>query len=931
MDRSNQIASILLDANVQPKAFVVVYQEPSVDWICSLLAVIRLGAIYVPFDVNIPSARLETILETCHPSLMLVDGATLMDAERLQTKQPMLIRDVSAASGATIRPTRVVAKGSDPIAILYTSGTTGVPKGVVLSHSSLRNQIEGVTKLHRFGAETVLQQTALSFDLALDQVMTALCNGGTLVIAPRTIRGDSVALTEVILKEQVSYTSATPSEYLSWLQYGSENLAHSQDWISALSVGEQYPWKLFQAFRELEGRLGHALRLFNVYGPTEVTVSCNRIELPAEIPSYQKISVGSTLPNCSVYIVDDDMKPVSIGMPGEVLVGGAGVSIGYLNNDAEKFILDPFAGSYAHSQGWTRAYRTGDRGVLRDDGSLEILGRIAGDTQIKLRGVRIEMGDIENTILRTSKGTVSEVVVVAQGDPQVLIAHAVLASEVEKDQQYEFLQRLISNLPLPRYMKPAAILPIPAMPLNPHGKIDRRALAQLQAEKPGDETINAGQLTAMEFQLLDVWEALVPESVIQLHTIDASSDFFQVGGNSMLLIKLQQSIRENFNVDLPVMRLFESSTLGAMAVAIKDTSDSGPIEIDWENETEVPQEILQLAHTSSSHEDSNLRPVPRIVVLTGATGFLGKEILRQLVHSDNIERVHCIAVRDEKKLSDFSPSPKVVVHQGDLRHPQCGLSDEDAQEIFTEADAVIHNGADVSFLKSYASLRLANVSSTKQLLKLSLPHRIPFHYISSVATGRITGNATFGEVSLASSPPPLSFKDNYATSKWASEVFLEKAQAVTKLPIWIHRPSSITGEGVPELDIMHNLLIFSVLTGAVPSSDRWKGTMDFISVEKTAEGILQQVNLPATTADKVIFKHQAGEIEVEMEDMKAYLEQETGAVFEVVGLGEWISKAKEQGLNVLVAEFLGLVENTEEDVIFQKLVKGEEEGEGEQK
>lgn len=921
MDRSGHIACALLDANVAPKSTVVIYQEPSIDWICSLLAVMRVGAIYVPFDINIPLARLELMLETCQPSVMLVHGATVAHAEQLQANEQILVKDVSSVSNTGIRTTPVIPKASDPIAILYTSGTTGIPKGVILSHSSLRNQVEGVAKVHHFGAETVLQQSAISFDLSLDQVMAALCNGGTLVIAQRSIRGDSVALTKVIAKERITFTSATPSEYLSWLQYGSDNLAQSQSWTSALSVGEKYPWKLFEALRGLEASLGHSLRLFNVYGPTEVTVSSNRIELSPELPLQQRIPAGFTLPNCSVYIVDDGLKPVPVGMPGEVLVGGSGVSIGYLPCDAKKFISDPFATPHARNQGWMSAYRTGDRGIIRDDGALEILGRIAEDSQIKLRGIRIEMEDVENTILRAAKGAVSEVAVAPRGNPPILIAYAVLASDIEEHSHKELLQSLVSNLPLPQYMRPAAIIPIISMPLNTHGKIDRRALAQLPVEKEVGETANVGDLTSTEFQIRDIWEAILPRELTQLHPLNAKSDFFQVGGNSMLLIKLQRSILENFNVDLPVIRLFENSSLSVMAAAVENTSENGPVVMDWEHETAVSREILRLG-TSSSHNTSPRIP-PQVVVLTGATGFLGKEILRQLTSSANIQQVHCIAVRNENKLADFCTSSKVVIHKGDLRHPQCGLSNDNAQTIFDMADAVIHNGADVSFLKSYASLRLANVSSTKELFKVSLPRRIPFHYVSSVATGRITGNASFGEVSLLSHPPPLGFKDNYAATKWASEVFLEKANALTRLPVWIHRPSSITGEGVSELDVMHNLLVFSVLTGAVPASDRWKGTMDFISVEKAAEGILRHVNLPAPgprqDAEKITFKHQASEVVVPMEEMQAYLGRETGAEFEVVGLREWINKAKEQGLNTLVAEYLETVEKMEGDVVFQKL------------
>ncbi|KAL8820717.1 MAG: hypothetical protein Q9223_001105 [Gallowayella weberi] len=928
IDRSSQIASALLDAGGSPKANIVVYQEPSIDWICSLVAVLRIGAVYVPFDVNIPPARLELMLKTCRPSAMLTHPATTANAKLLQASETMAVRDVSTVP-ATRKTIPVSASGSDSAAILYTSGITGTPKGVILSHSGLRNQVEGVTRLHGFGAETVLQQTALSFDLALDQVMTALCNGGTLVILPQSLRRDPKALTEVIAREQIMYTSATPSEYLSWLQYGSESLSHSRSWTNVLSVGEQYPWRLVEGLRGLEDALGHHLRLFNVYGPTEVTISSNRIELPRELRRDQRIPAGPTLPNCSVYIIDDDMKPVPVGMPGEVLVGGAGVSLGYLKDGGEKFIPDPFETSLARTQGWSTAYRTGDRGVLREDGALEILGRIAGDAQVKLRGIRIEMEDIESTILRTSNGAVFEVVVTLADDPPILVAHAVLTSVVETADRDGFLRQLASDLPLPQYMRPAAIIPIGEMPRSANGKIDRRAVAQLSYEKSTGRS-TTDDLTSMDLQMRDIWVSVLPERIVQLHTIGADSDFFQIGGNSMLLIKLQREIQMNFDVDLPVIHLFENITLAAMAAATKGSVVNGPAIIDWESETAVPDNIFQQG--TRGKQNSSLHAPPQIVILTGATGFLGKELLRQLLRTESVQQVHCIAVRDETKLTEFSTS-KIKIHKGDLRDPLCGLSDAEAKNLSDRADLVIHNGADVSFLKSYPSLRAANVTSTKELLKLSLPRRTPFHYISSVAAGRITGAETFAEVSLASHPPPVGFKDNYAATKWASEVFLEKAANAMagSLPVWIHRPSSITGEGVPELDIMHNMMIYSVLTGAVPASEKWKGTMDFISVEKAAEGILkdaladrQSIAAAAAAAagGEVVFRHQAGEIVVAMEDMQAYLEKETGAEFQVLGLTDWIQKAREQGLSALVAEFLTEVEKSEGEVVFQKLVRG---------
>lgn len=921
-NRIHQIAHALLNARIAQRSHIAVFQEPSPDWVCSLLAVMRIGAVYVPLDKNTPSVRLATIVGTCHPSAILVDDVSAADVGGLHLPQTTSILNVSTVGKSTIK-TPVMAQPSDVAVILYTSGTTGIPKGIKLSHSGLRNQIEGVIKVYNFGPETILQQSALGFDLTLDQIFTALGNGGSLVVAPRSLRGDSIAIARLIVQEKITYTSATPSEYLSWLQYGGAELRQSQNWIFALSVGEQYPLKLVEAFQKLGRQRGRPLSLSNIYGPSEVTVSCSRIQILFDKVPDQRIAAGHTLPNCSVYIVDDQLKPLPVGMPGEVCVGGAGVAIDYLNHDqvTQRFIPDPFAPSRFIENRWTRMYRTGDRGVLREDGALEILGRIDGDTQIKLRGIRVEMEDIESTILRATKGAITEVVVIPRGDPLTLMAYAVLSPSAIADDQNKFLQRLASTLPLPQYMRPAAIVPIESMPLSAHGKVDRRYLASLAVTPGFDKPAPSKDLSGMEARLLQTWEEVLPEQIMQINHIDRESDFFHVGGNSMLLIKLQGLIRNKFNVLLSAMRLFECSTLGAMAAAIEGSSEGNSSAIDWEQETTLPGELLQTYAFKTAKSASY---VPRTIVLTGSTGFLGKEILRQLVAASSVDKVHCLAVRVEGKLDEFLHSQKVIVHGGDLSLPRCGLSEKAADLIFRETDAIIHNGADVSFLKTYQSLKRSNVDSTKELVKLTLGRRIPFHYISSVVAGRLNGSDTFGEVSLTSFPPPPGFADGYAATKWASEVFLEKAHAHLSLPVWIHRPSSITGDGVGELDVMHNLLKFSRLLKAVPESDQWKGYLDFISVEHTASGILQEVlnaqSEDATSAPLKYF-HQSGDLVIPLASLKEFFEKESGSSFEPMRLGEWVGRAKEQGLNALVAGYLTAVDDTQVKVVFQKLVK----------
>ena len=903
-----QISSALLHANITPQSVVAVFQEAGPHFVFSLLAILRIGAIYVPLDCNIPQARLRMILAGCKPSALLANGTTLAQTGSLEIAPSVIVFDVFNVPNQEPMTRPITVRASNPAAILFTSGSTGVPKGVVLSHGGLCNHLEALTETHGFGSETVLQQSSVGFDMSLNQIFMALVHGGTLVIVPEALRKDAPAVARIVLEEKITYTSATPSEYLAWFRHGSNSLFQSKLWRYATAGGEQFTIELLQVFRQLKNQFQPSFRAFNAYGPTEGSMSSNELEIDLEGPDSQHIAAGKALPNYTVYIMDGDLNPLPIGFPGEICIAGAGVAIEYLNNPNEskkKFLKDPQLSSFAREKGWDKMYRTGDKGVLRPDGTLDVLGRIEGDTQIKLRGLRIEMQDIEQSILDAAKGLVSEVIVTPRGDPTILVAHAVLSSTASTEKEREFLRQLAASLPLPQYMRPAAIVSINSMPLNASGKTDRQALQNLPISTISQQKIGlTRELTETESKLVQIWEEVLPQQMQGVHTIDEASDFFHVGGNSMLLIELRELMRKTFQVHLPLLRLFEHSTLGAMAAAVQDLSPGEATEIDWEMETEVPSDYL----------GPNVQQVPvrshsshRTIVLTGSTGFLGNYILRLLVGDPGIDKIHCIAIRNSDKLAEFADSEKVVSHNGDLSLPRCGLSEAEATSIFNSADAIIHNGADVSFLKTYSSLRAPNLCSTKELGKLALSRRIPFHFISTATVGKLIKTDFLVPESLANSVPDPSFADGYAASKWASEVFLEKANRQYGLPTFIHRPSSITGDQAGESDIVSNVLKFSSTIKALPDSSRWSGYVDLVSLENAATGIVRSVlqERPVDIMDsKVEYLHHAGDRVVPAQSIHEFLSTDQRAQWESLSMQEWVEKAVRSGMNPLVGEYL---------------------------
>ncbi|WEW56050.1 hypothetical protein PRK78_001485 [Emydomyces testavorans] len=917
--RVNAIAFALIKAGASPKSPMAVFQEPTPDWVCSLLAIMRIGGVYVPLDVNIPSARLNTMIENCHPSAILVHNATSSIVTDLDLLEDTVVLNISeTCEQPSTEIIEITPRAADAAVILYTSGTTGTPKGVILSHACLRNRME-FAMVSTPG--TVLQQSALSFDLSIYQALLCLSRGGTLIIALKSTRGDPFALAKLIITEKITYTGATPSEYLSWVNYGRSELVNGTHWRYAMSCGEQYPPKLVNEFRSLG--LPH-LRLINAYGPTEISFESNNFEVSTLEAPENRIPVGYTLSNTSVAILDEDLKPVPVGIPGEICVSGASVALGYLNDDAltaRKFVANPLPSNDFMSHGWTKLYRSGDMGRFKENGILEILGRIDGDNQIKLRGIRIEIQDIESTILNSAEGKLTEIVVMPRGDPPVLLALAVFSSSVTLDAQGKFLQDLIPSLPLPQYMKPAAIIPIDSMPLNVNGKVDRRALQSLPLATIPNTSSTTIELSTMELEVLQIWDEVLSKDILQAYNVDGNSDFFNIGGNSMLLIKVQDHIRLRFNVNLPLIRLFESSTLRGMAAAIQALPEKESSVIDWDAETSIPQDLTLGPLINAP------RSPPRVVVLTGATGFLGKEILQELITSTSVEEIHCIAVRTNSKLDEFRESGKVIVHSGDLSRPLLGLSQDVAEFLFNETDAIIHNGADVSFLKTYQSLRKSNVESTKELAKLALARRIPFHYVSTTTVGRLNKAETFEEVSLAQFPPPPKFNDGYLTSKWTSEVFLEKLNARFGLPVWIHRPSSIIGDDAGDLDIMNSVLKYSLLTKVVPQSKLWNGYVDFVTAAHASSAIVEEVFKirPENDAAPVAIKylHHSGDLEMPMNAMDAFMQEEdgNGASFSQLPLREWIELAKEHGMSSLVAGYLTSIEEENVKMFFPRLVK----------
>lgn len=933
----NCIASAICDSGLSPESPVAVLCQPSAVLIAAMLAILRTGNVYVPLDLSLPPARHAAILNHCKPRLLLCQNDTLEAAHAL-SRADMRPINVSDLFTSERRQQKVpnVAQAKSPAFLLYTSGSTGVPKGILLTQAGFVNHLALKTTELSLGNEVVMQQSSFGFDMSIVQTFCALGNGGTLIVVPQEARGDPVEIAKLMLRENVTFTLATPSEYLMLLRYGRESLRQcSSSWRHVCMGGEVVTDQLIREFNSLDNP---DIILTNCYGPTEITAATTfeRISLSSE-DGRDYVSVGKALPNYSVYILDENGKPLPVGFPGEICVGGAGVTLGYLDLPElteSKFVRDPFASSEDVARGWTRMYKTGDQGRLLADGSLVFMGRKDGDMQIKLRGLRIELQEIESAILQVAPNTISEAIVSVRGDPEFLVAHVVFKYGVTMSDSE--LQTLAKKLPLPRYMWPAMIVPLQFFPTNSNGKIDRRAIQSLELPIRHNQSSPQETLTLDEGHLSLLWKDVLQQTTSS-QDLGPDTDFFMVGGNSLLLVKLQGAIKHMLGVAISLTELYQASTLRTMSARIHAKREQQPSlpEIVWDVETAVPDSML-FDHKSNKWQ--TIKTINREVLLTGSYSFLGTEILKSLINDPSVRRVHCVAIPTNKE-KGLPVSDKIVIYHGALQDPLLGLTQTDCATLQESIDLIIHAGAVGHCLNNYSSIKVPNIHSTHFLARFALPRCIPIHYLSSNRVTLLSGHSALAPISVSSYTPPVDGSQGFTATKWASERFLEIVAQETGLEVHIHRPCAPTGDKAPSEDALNALLRFSRLMHAVPQFENFQGFLDFHPVQEVAGGIvraaltsperrgeltgLSTIRLsPSPSIPSLVFVHHTSGVKVPVRELGLRLKQIYQCEFENVTISEWLKRARQFGLDVVISSFLEAMVEKKETITFPYLGQG---------
>ncbi|GAA1601456.1 hypothetical protein GCM10009679_01370 [Saccharothrix algeriensis] len=540
--RAGRLARVLSAKGVRPESVVGVAVPRSLETIVAVLAVNRLGAAFLPLDLNHPADRLAYMIEDSAAALVLTTGK----ARGLlpETAAPVLVLD-EIDDATPVRPVLPPPSGLDHAAyVIYTSGSTGRPKGVTVSHEGIGSLVEtAVDPMGVTSASRVLQFASIGFDVFAFEVSMALCTGAALVVTPDEARVPGPALSELLYANGVTHAILPPS-LVSILPPD----ADLPEGLCVLVGTETVPPGLIQRWA------GH-LKLFAAYGLTEATVNST---LWRAVPEWDApVPIGRPDPNTLAYILDERLRPVPVGVVGELYVGGRGLARGYLGKpgmSASRFVADPFAGPGA------RMYRTGDRARWQADGTIDFLGR--SDNQVKIRGFRIEPGEIEAVLAGHPSVRQAAVVADRSGDTTRLVAYVSPDGPADP----AVLRAHVASV-LPEYMVPSLVVVLDGpLPVNPNGKVDRKALP---APDWGSLAGGARPTTAREHQLA----ALFAE-VLGLPQVGVHDSFFALGGHSMASMRLIGRIRSALGAQLAVRDVFDAPTVAELAARLDDAADT---------------------------------------------------------------------------------------------------------------------------------------------------------------------------------------------------------------------------------------------------------------------------------------------------------------------------------------------------------------------
>ncbi|PHS16284.1 MAG: non-ribosomal peptide synthetase [Blastopirellula sp.] len=561
-ERSNQLAHYLIEQGVGPEILVGICIDRSIDMIIGLLGILKAGGAYVPIDPGYPEQRIRYILEDSGVGLILSQSSLSEVIPEMAQKAVFLDKDadsngnvglISKQSTENIATKDIQLSSSNLAYIIYTSGSTGKPKGVMVEHEQLANFMETVSHLYHWNStDRILQFATLNFDISVEEIFGTLSVGATLVLRTDAWLASSVVFWELAKEHEISILDLSTAFWEQIIPDKDSEIPKNIKQV--IFSGEKVNAEKINEWFRLKGELPE---LINAYGPTETTVTSTYIVVEE---NGVESSIGRPVANTQAYVVDGNDSPVPIGVVGELVIGGGGVTRGYLNGKElteEKYSV--YSTDYVDS---CRVYRTGDLVRWLPNGELDYIGRT--DSQVKVRGFRIELEEIENQLNRHP--SVKYCAVIVREDQQT--EKCIVAYIVSKGKEVELLNVNIQTMlrgylseNLPDYMIPNCFVEMDSLPLTPSKKLDIKALPIPKTNQLFDDEFIAAS-TVSEIELVKIWADMFN---VDDNRVSVKSNFFSLGGHSLLAIRMANSVSKYFGVEIPVIEIFQYPTIEKLA------------------------------------------------------------------------------------------------------------------------------------------------------------------------------------------------------------------------------------------------------------------------------------------------------------------------------------------------------------------------------
>ena len=554
--RANQLARYLRAQGLAAGTPVGLFLRRSDEMIITLLGILKAGGAYVALHPDLPKARLEQQLSTVKPPLVITHETLLERLPDVPCQVICLEKEQAAIAHEAATNLARHATPNDLIYVIFTSGSTGVPKAVATRHENVVNYTQSIIrklKLADFdgsGGLRMANVSTLSADLGNTPIFAALASGGCLHMVPDDVLLDGKLYGEYAVRERIDLLKIAPSHLRALMATGDPSKVLPPKHL--VIGGESLHWDFVRQIRAAS-----ACEILNHYSPTETTIGCLTFETEASAlaSATAVVPLGRPIANMKVYVLDQNLQPVPVGVPGDLYIGGRGVSNGYLGRPdltAEKFMADPLK-----PESGLRFYRSGDRARFLPGGIIEFLGR--EDNQVKVRGFRVELGEVEAVLSRHP--AIQQSVVVFQdflnGD-QKLVAFTIAPSKPADSELREFMLRYV-----PDYMVPSQFVHVDAFLLNANGKADRQVLAE---RIPAAASASAGfnGMDAVQGKVAEIWC-----TVLQRSEVGLNDNFFELGGHSLLATQIIARLRSAFDIPVPLRAIFEAPTVAGLAEVIK--------------------------------------------------------------------------------------------------------------------------------------------------------------------------------------------------------------------------------------------------------------------------------------------------------------------------------------------------------------------------